>query len=96
MLFRSFPFHSGSQWEGLYPPNDTVKVVSEIDSTKILGQEYRHVFSLKRAFALQGNYSMVQFMFVVPNIGVVNQSVDIFNGGPTQNQSFELISYKLE
>jgi hypothetical protein len=90
-----FPFHSGSQWKGLYL-GDTVRVISEIDSTDILGQQYRHVFSLKRAFALQGNYSMVQFMFVVPNIGVVNQSVDIFSGGPLQNQSFELISYKLE
>lgn len=90
-----FPFHSGSQWVGLYP-EDTVRVISEIDSTKILGREYQHVFSLKRAFALQGNYSMVQFMVVAPNIGVVNQTVDIFDGGPSQNQSFALISYTLE
>ena len=90
-----FPFHSGSQWVGAYP-EDTVRVISEIDSTKILGQEYRHVFSLKRAFGLQGNYSLVQFMLVAPNIGVVNQSVDIFDGGPSQNQSFELISYSLQ
>jgi hypothetical protein len=73
-----------------------VRVISEIDSTKVLGQEYQHVFSLKRAFALQGGYSLVQFMLVAPEIGVVNQSVDIFNGGPAQNQSFELISYTLE
>ena len=89
------PFHSGSQWIGFYP-NDTVRVISEIDSTTILGQEYQHVFSLKRAFALQGEYSLVQFMLVAPNIGVVNQSVDISDGGPGQNQSFELISYTLE
>ena len=89
-----FPFHSGSKWMGLYTL-DTMRVISEMDSTKVLGKEYRHVFSLKRAFALQGNYSMVQFMLVAPNIGVINQSLDIFDGAPAQNQSFELISYTI-
>jgi len=89
-----FSFGSGSQWIGFYPA-DTVKVISELGSTKILGKAYLHVFSLKRGFALLGNYSMVQFILIAPGVGIINQSINLFDGGPGQNQSFELISYTL-
>jgi len=90
-----FPFTPGDRWIGFYP-NDTVHVVSEANPVTILGQAYPHAFSLKRGFALVGDYSLVQFMLLSPGVGVINQNINIFNGGPSQNQGFDLISYRIQ
>lgn len=90
-----FPFSSGSNWIGFYAV-DTVKAISRIDSTTLLGHKYQRVYSLKRGFYLQGGYSLIQFMLIASNVGIINQSIDIFNGASVQNQSFSLISYTLK
>jgi len=90
-----FPCTTGGNWPGIYP-TDTVRLISRIDSTAILGREYHPVFSLRRSFQLQGNYSQVQNVLIAPNIGIINQSLDIFSGGPLQNQGFSLISWSLK
>jgi len=90
----SFPLAANSLWQGFYQV-DTVRLVSINSGVKILAINYDNVFFIKRAFFLQGGYSLVQTLQVCPHIGVIQQSLDIFSGGPPQKQEFELIDYKL-
>lgn len=90
-----FPFVEDDQWSGFYVP-DTVSVTSIIDSFVIGGNEYSPIYNLNRAFYLGGGYSLVQFLIVSPGVGVVHQSIDLFDGANAQKQQFDLLDYHIE
>lgn len=90
-----FPFQVDDTWRGFFI-QDTVRAISHVEDLTYGGVLYPSIFSLKRAFFIDNNYSLVQFMLIAPNIGVVNQSVDLFDNGNVQSQNFGLIDYHLE
>tara|TARA_R110002050_G_scaffold190268_1_gene324915 strand:+ start:2163 stop:2801 length:639 start_codon:yes stop_codon:yes gene_type:complete len=90
----TFPFNAGSFWEGAYS-TDTVIVTSRIDKFTINGTEYSPIYNLKRSFYLGGGYSLTQFQMITPKVGIVNQSIDLFDGANAQKQNFDLIDYHL-
>lgn len=87
----NFPFSESSYWVGAHTP-DTVKVIKEEESSRILGKDYKNVFYIKRAYYLGGGYSIVQTLQVSPGFGIVKQNIDLFDGFNAQKQSFELIA----
>lgn len=90
----SFPFNEDDNWVGFYNP-DTVVVTSEINEFTINGETFSPVYNLKRSFFLGGGYSLTQFMMVAPKVGVINQSIDLFDGANAQKQNFDIIEYNL-
>jgi hypothetical protein len=90
-----FPFYEGDTWRGFYDP-DTVRVISKTDSFKIAGTTYSPIYYVKRSFYLGGGYKLNQSLMVTPNVGVIRQSIDLFDGANAQKQNFALIDYELK
>lgn len=90
-----FPFQQGDRWRGFFV-EDTVLAVSHVDDFIYGGVTYSSIFNLKRSFFIDSTYSLTQFMIIAPDIGVVNQSIDLFDNGNVQSQNFGLIDYNLE
>jgi hypothetical protein len=90
----TFPFNDNDSWIGFYNP-DTVVVTSVIDDFTINGMAFSPVYNLKRSFFLGGGYSLTQFMMITPEIGIINQSIDLFDGANAQKQNFDIIEYNL-
>lgn len=90
-----FPFQKGDTWRGFFV-EDTVRAVSQVDDFTYGGVTYPSIFNLKRSFFIENTYSLTQFIILAPGIGVVNQSIDLFDNGNVQSQNFSLIDYNLE
>jgi hypothetical protein len=90
----TFPFNEDDHWIGFYNP-DTVVVTSMINDFVVNGVSYSPIYNLKRSFFLAGGYSLTQFMMITPEIGIINQSIDLFDGANAQKQNFSLIEFNL-
>ncbi|MEO6833560.1 MAG: hypothetical protein ABI169_15235 [Chitinophagaceae bacterium] len=87
------PFSQSSHWlNGSY--FDSTRVISYTSSRMVLGKPY-NVFFLKRVATSPG-FSEVQTLSIAKDIGIVETSVDIFNGYPVQQQDLQLIDYQLK
>ena len=90
----TLPFQVGFKWIGVNP-KDTVKALSRIATFRINGKDYSPIYNLKRSYNLAGGYKITQNFIVSPKVGIVYQTLDIFDGFPTQKQGFQLIDYEL-
>lgn len=90
-----FPFQVDDVWRG-FSVQDTVRAISQVDDFTYAGVTYPSIFTLKRSFFIDNTYSLTHFMILAPGIGVINQSIDLFDSGNVQGQNFGLIDYHLE
>jgi hypothetical protein len=89
------PFKEGQEWPGVYP-NDTIKVAGVADSFEAYHITYKPVYALRRVFN-DPHYSMVQLIFLTPNIGLTNQSIEIQSDTAVQtSEVLFLLNYKLQ
>lgn len=73
---------------------DSSKVISYTDSVHVLNNYY-NTFFIKRV-ASSFEYSEVQTITIAKGIGIVMQNLNIYIGGPYQNQNLKLIDYHLQ
>jgi hypothetical protein len=87
------PFYQGETWKG-FSDVDSMNVISFSTDYNVLGKKY-DIYYLKRTVP-GAAYSVVQSLQLSKNIGLVSQNINIFWGGLTQRQSFQLIDYELK
>ncbi|MFN0216859.1 MAG: hypothetical protein ACKVT2_21595 [Saprospiraceae bacterium] len=89
------PFNIGDKWKGIYL-NDSLGATARIASFDVLGKTYEPVYTLERSGFLPG-FRITQDLFLTPNVGVIYQSLDIFeSSGSGQKQVFQLIDYEVD
>jgi hypothetical protein len=73
---------------------DSMSVISLTQNVKFLGNPY-DIYFLKRKVAGPG-YSLLQTLSISKGIGIVENSINYFNGAPVMNQTLQLIDYKIK
>lgn len=92
-----FPFITGQKWPGIFP-TDTFVDVGLVDSFSVsaYGPYYKPVYTLRRAFS-DPHYSLIQNIFLTPNIGLIYQTIDSHSDtAPDVWESINLLNYYVQ
>jgi hypothetical protein len=92
-----FPFVTGQKWPGVFPTDTFVDVgLADSFSVSAYGPYYKPVYTLRRVFS-DLHYSVIQDIFLTPNIGLVYQSIDSHSDtAPDVWESINLLKYNVQ
>ncbi len=88
----TFPIKENSVWTG-HLLTDTFKVLSIDQSRTILTVDYTNVTTVNRRLISPGYYA-VGYVYISPDIGIVEQSLNISYGFPVKNQTIRLMKFE--
>jgi hypothetical protein len=87
-----YPIAINGGWQGYYT-GDSLHVVAANITQPVLNMYYQDVFELKRYYLTPG-YALEAYIYLAPNIGIVEENILISNGASgTSNKTLLLISY---
>jgi hypothetical protein len=92
-----FPAFVGQHWSGAYPPQDSILVISVVDSCGGFGHNFGPCYYTNESYSLPHRFE-VESMNFTPNIGLIHQSYNLQSDteGAFISQSIQLLSYHVQ